>query len=91
MDALSKSNSPLLLIENGIVVLEEIEAHNMEWKSWMMHDFEIALIASLEHVAAFRNVIRLSTHVVMEIWEVVLATIWASTNWNNFKHALNVQ
>jgi len=90
MDAWSKSNSFTFLIKNSIVVLEEIEAHNMKWKRWMMHDFEVAFITTLKHVAAFRNIIRLSIHDVVEVRKFVLSTIWALADRNNFKHALNV-
>jgi len=62
----------------------------MEWKRWVMHNLKVALIIRLKHVAALRNEIRLSIHVIMEVGKGVLATFWALTDWNNFKNTLNV-
>ena len=75
----------MLLIKYGIVVFEEVQAHNIEIKTFECKNGVIAIarIGVVYNVILHRNKIVLATHNEMNIWEPINLWAWIALAYGN--------
>lgn len=76
-------------VEDGVVVLEEVETHDPDWKAWMGHNLHVASSLLSNEVAVSWDEEFLAIHGVLKIGPVFSLLLSAATEWNDFYFALN--